>query len=97
MEPTFIGEVLLVGGLAVAAISLTAAVYAYDVGNINDAIVTTGAYYEGGSIVANVNGAVVTGANGATENVNTVLPFSAPLNVLLWGVGNPEIAVVQTP
>lgn len=58
------------------AFAFLASVYAYDVGNINNASVSARAFYEGGSIIENSNDAAVT-------SVDTILPFSAPLNLLL--------------
>ncbi|HXF90735.1 MAG TPA: hypothetical protein VNJ29_02260 [Candidatus Nitrosotenuis sp.] len=97
LEPSFLGEVVFLGGLAIAAIGLVVASYAYDVGNINDALVSTGAYYEGGSIIANVDGAVITSASGDVETVNTILPFSAQLNLSLWAASNSNVVVEQSP
>jgi hypothetical protein len=97
LEPSFLGEVVFFGGLAIAAIGLVVAAYAYDVGNINDALVSTGAYYEGGSIIANAGGAVITSASGDVETVNTILPFSAQLNLSLWAASNSNIVVEQSP
>ena len=56
--------------------------------NVNNTIVESGAYNNGGSITASPTSVTITTANGSTT-VNTPIPFVAGFTLNLWGSGNP--------
>ncbi len=90
LDPTPIEEILVVGGLIVAATAVTANLVTNDIQNVNNAIVTSGALQNGGSILANWDGMTITTSEGTTT-VNTVVPFSAQISLALWAGASPSL------
>lgn len=87
VDPTPIEEIIIVGGLVVAATAITANLVVNDIQNVNNAMVISGALENGGTIVANWDGVTITTPEGSTS-VNTLVPFSSQISLGIWANGN---------
>jgi|GEM_PF-6494678 len=93
IDPTPIEEFLIIGGLTVAAVAVTASLAMNDIQDVNNAIVTSGALQNGGSIVADWDGATITTSQGTTY-IDTLLPFSAQISLGVWASQSPLLSPI---
>jgi RHS repeat-associated protein len=85
-DPTPIVELLLVVAVVTAAISLGMTFAGDDLQNVNNALVKSGAYQNGGTISASPMSLTITTSTGTTT-VNSQVPFVSMLSLYIWAEG----------
>ena len=86
VDPTPIAKTLLVAAVVIAAVALTTTIAGDDLQSINNQIVTSGAYQNGGSISASPMTVTITTSTGVTT-YNSQVPFVAQLSLYFWATG----------
>lgn len=89
-DPEPISKILIGAGAAALIVGAIAVTAAYDIQNVNNAIVKSGAYNNGGSITAGPLNVNITTSN-TTTTVHTHIPFAAAASLWLWAHGNSQL------
>ncbi len=93
LDPTLVGEALIVAGIVSEGIAFVANQAANNLQDINNAIVKSGAYDNGGTITANLTEVTIVTPNNNTPPVSSFLVGWAVL--YSWTNNNPNLVPTQ--